>query len=208
MPQFWKDKPNQYNLQRPLQCRILLIWRIIFTIYTVFISISIPALIFWLIAKPLLYIWLVICVVITIYLTRVIWYSRVDAKVTSELQENAYRLTGAVLLGSANHVAGHPALNRDQRILLAVTKDALRIYNFAVSDPIDEILGTSIRKVELVIYDDDRVPHLDAIDPTAQALQLTFDRGAITSRCLFNHMVDHKPIDWFHEIEKLRSLST
>jgi hypothetical protein len=110
-------------------------------------------------------------------------------------------------MGSANHVAGHPALDRDQRILLAVTKNALRIYSFAVSDPIDEIIGPLIRKVELVVYDDERIPHLDAIDPNAQALQITFDKGTITSRCLFNHMIDHKPIDWFHEIEKLRSSS-
>jgi hypothetical protein len=207
MPPFWKDKPDPYAARRSSQERVPVLWRTLMGVYTGLVSISLPALIFWLIARPLLYVWLAFCAVIVV---RILWLtrrSREEAKAISALQADAYRSTGADFMGSANHVAGHPAQDRDQRILLAVAGNALRIYGFAAPDPLGEIPGSSIRRVDLVVYDDERIPHLDAIDPAAQALQITFDRGAVTSRCLFNRMAGHKPIDWFHELEKLRSAS-
>lgn len=204
MGQFWKDRRSQYDSRGLPSERVLSVWRIIMSIYLGLVSVAVPALVFAIIAKPLLYVWLALCLFILLNMLRVSRRARADAVAISTMQENAYRLTGASLMGSANHVAGHPRLVRDQRVLLAVAGSALRIHGFATPEPLDEIQGTAIRKVELVVYDDERIPHTDAIDPAAQALQVTFDRGANTSRCLFNRMVDHRPIDWFHELEKLR----
>jgi hypothetical protein len=207
MGQFWKDKQSQFDNRNPNTERFLYGWLVVLNLYLGLATAVILAVIFAIIARPLLYVWLALCLLMVVNLIRVGRRDRTEAAAVAVLQANAYRLTGASLMGSANHVAGHPGLERDQRVVLALTAGCLRIYGFAAPEPLDEIQGAAIRKLELVVYDDERIPHTDAIDPAAQALQITFDRGAGTSRCLLNRMIGHRPIDWFHALEKLRASS-
>lgn len=204
MGHFWKDKQSPFDSPGPATKRFFSVWWSVMNIVLGFVAAATIALVFDLIGKPLLYAWLALCLFIPLNVIRAWRRARAEAGAISTMQENGYRLTGASLMGSANHVAGHPRLDRDQRVLLAVVGSSLRICSFDAPEPLDEIRGAAISKLELVVYDDERIPRTDAIDPAAQALQITFDRGADASRCLFNRMVDHRPIDWFHELDKAR----
>ena len=118
------------------------------------------------------------------------------------IQNKARELSGAFLIGSAIHVAGHPSLERDQNVVLALTTDSLKIFNYVdptpiVTIPLDQLVG-----VHTVVYDDDRTPHIDTIDSAAQALQITMSYQGREFPCLFRKMRKLRPIDWYHELQK------
>jgi hypothetical protein len=207
MGQFWLDKPNQYDGRQARLDRFLSSWRTAMVVYVAIVGIGFPAFLFALLSKPMLFAWLAFTAFIG---ARTFWLlrrARARERDATNTQQAAYRATRSIMMGSANHVAGHPALGRDQRVLLAVGEDAFRLFAFSSPEPLDQVLATAIQKVELVVYDDERIPHTDAIDAAAQALQLTFARGTTTVRCLFNQMLDYRPIDWYHQLERLRCSS-
>jgi hypothetical protein len=55
-----------------------------------------------------------------------------------------------------------------------------------------------------VVYDDERVAHIDVIDSAAQALQLEFLWRGEKCACLFRRMINPRPIDWYDAIQKAR----
>ena len=67
------------------------------------------------------------------------------------------------------HLAGHPFLSRDQPVVLALANGSLSIYDYASAIPLDTLSPADLLAVPTVVYDDDRVPHLEAIDSAAQA---------------------------------------
>ena len=107
-------------------------------------------------------------------------------------------------MGSAIHVAGNPKLERDQGIVLALTADSLDFYTFDRDTPLDNIPLKQIMSVSTVVYDDERTPHLDTVDSTAQALQLSVKYGDNTYNCLIRSMRKVRPVDWYHAIQKQR----
>jgi hypothetical protein len=123
---------------------------------------------------------------------------------TNEIQNLAREKVGALHIGSAIHVAGHPLLQREQPIVLALVSDSLNFYAYENSTPLDTIPLKNIQGVYTVSYDDNRVPHIDAIDSVAQALQLTFLWGDQPCTCLFRRMRKMKAIDWYHAIQQVR----
>ena len=123
---------------------------------------------------------------------------------TDEIQQFAREKIGALHIGSAIHVAGHPLLQRDQQIVLALVGDQLNIYSYENSTPLDSIPLKNLQGVYTVSYDDDRVPHIDAIDSVAQALQITFIWHDQPCTCLFRRMRKLKAIDWYHAIQQVR----
>ena len=123
---------------------------------------------------------------------------------TDEIQNLAREKVSASHIGSAIHVAGHPLLEREQQIVLALVGDQLNIYSYENSTPLDSISLKNLQGVYTVSYDDDRVPHIDAIDSVAQALQLTFLWHDQPCTCLFRRMKKVKPIDWYHAIQQVR----
>lgn len=123
---------------------------------------------------------------------------------TNEIQQLARERVGALHISSAVHVAGHPLLQRDQQIVLALVGDQLNIYSYENSTPLDSIPLKNLQGVYTVSYDDDRVPHIDAIDSVAQALQITFLWREQPCTCLFRRMQKMKAIDWYHAIQQVR----
>ena len=150
--------------------------------------------------------WIVIAIPIFFRLTRIYFDWRVNSRNNNakEIQENALNHTRADHLGSAIHVAGHPLLERDQEVVLALGDRQLSIYDYDVSSPIVVFGIEELDKVQTVSYDDDRVPHVDVIDSAAQALLLTFEFGGDTYTALFRRMLQVKPIDWYHAIQQAR----
>jgi hypothetical protein len=122
----------------------------------------------------------------------------------NQIQEEARLHTQASCIGSAVHVAGHPLLARDQAVVLALKGDLLSIFSYDSPSPIDSLPVNQLLSVYTVVYDDERVPHLEAIDSTAQALQITFSRSGENCTCLFRHMRKVRPIDWYHAIQQAR----
>jgi hypothetical protein len=56
------------------------------------------------------------------------------------------------------------------------------------------------------MYDDERTPHIDAVDSTAQALQIIFRREGREFTALLRSMKKLRPIDWYHTLQKSRML--
>ena len=108
-------------------------------------------------------------------------------------------------MGSAIHVAGHPALERDQAIVLALTEDQLQFYEYDEAKPLAGLPLIDIRAVKTIVYDDERVPHAEVVDSAAQALQIEFEWNGLVWTSLFRAMKQIRPIDWYHAIQQARS---
>ena len=120
------------------------------------------------------------------------------------VQQQARERTGASTIGSAVHVAGHPLLEREQPVVIALRDDHLSFFSYQSPSPIDTLPVKSLQAIHTVVYDDERVPHVEVIDSTAQALQLVFTWRGHTCTCLFRHMHKVRPIDWYHAIQQAR----
>jgi hypothetical protein len=198
---FWKDEPELKSVKLPNS------FLPFFKIYNVFLLIffaTVPAYFFALISKYLGLTWLGLMLLIYFL---VIYQKRNRKSAVNnieEIQKRAKEIVGASQIGSAVHVAGHPLLQREQPIVLALVGDSFNIYAYEESTPLDTVPVENIQRVYTVCYDDNRVPHIDAIDSAAQALQLTFLWGEQPCTCLFRKMRKMRPIDWYQAIQHVR----
>ena len=110
------------------------------------------------------------------------------------------------MIGSAIHVAGHPELDREQNVVLALTSPTLTIFSYDSDKPITVIPIQQIQSIQTVTYDDERIPHIEVVDSTAQAIQLILKFNDQEIPCLFRRMKKVRPIDWYHAIQKERAL--
>ena len=198
---FWKDESELKSVKLPNS--FMPFFKIYNIVLMVFFA-AIPVYFLTLISKYLGLAWLVLMILIY---ASFIYQKRYHKNVISdidEVQKHAKELIGASQMGSAIHVAGHPLLQQEQPIVLALVDDHINIYAYDSSTPLDTISLKSIQGVYAVSYDDDRVPHIDAIDSAAQALQLTFLWCEQPCTCLFRRMRTMKPIDWYHSIQQVR----
>jgi hypothetical protein len=127
---------------------------------------------------------------------------RVEQQDITDLQQRARQQTGASCIGSAVHVAGHPSLQREQPVVLALVRDQLQFYAYEAPVPLDSLFLKDIQALHTVVYDEDRIPHIDVIDSTAQALQIEFLWRQQPCSCLFRRMRGVRPIDWFHALQQ------
>lgn len=205
---FWMDDPNPYYRPNPSeQIKWTPSWLISKTIraYSIFFRLIIFVF-FILIAfnYPLFWIFVAfyaITLSIQIFLPRVFESKQASA---IRIQQHAKEKTGADYLGSAIHTAGHPRLNANQPIVLALKGSELSIYSYDSSTPIDTFPVADILDVSPVVYDDEYIPHTGVLDNTAQALLITLKQNSIEYTCSFRRMYKVRPIEWFHGIQKAR----
>lgn len=133
-----------------------------------------------------------------------LFWSKNLKQTTDEIQQLAQQRLGASHIGSALHVAGHPLLQRDQSVVLALVGDQLNFHSYESPTPLDTIPLRNIQTVQTVSYDDERVPYVDVIDSAAQAIQLTFLWRDQTCTCLFRRMKKMRPIDWYQSLQQAR----
>ncbi len=197
---FWKDAPDASlgSLPRPLN------WIIgYFSIATqLLFLLTIAALLSF---QPIL-MWVWIALYGAFIFRGVILHfrNRNSIQTTDEIQQLARQRLSASHIGSALHVAGHPLLQRDQPIVLALVGDQLSIHSYESPTPLDAIPLRNIQTVQTVSYDDERVPIMDVIDSAAQAIQITFLWRGQPCACLFRRMKGMRPIDWYQALQQAR----
>jgi len=200
---FWKDEPDFQLYSQPTWKRIFPLVKIYGLIVTFFFS-SLVFFSFYIVAPILAWIWLV---VLAIMFSSGYFRGKrrkIEIQGILQTQKQAHDLTGASIIGSTTHMAGHPQLEREQNIVMALIVPNLVIYSYQSDQPLVIIPLQDIVRVQTVAYDDDRVPHTDVIDSSAQAIQLTIKYGKQDFSCLFRQMKKIRPIDWYHAIQKAR----
>lgn len=204
---FWKDKPDFQPFTGKSSKLIESYFRFLGIFVIFFLQIIFVALFFeispalgW---GVLIYFALVYGIAIIMVISRRKKMKQ-DRQEIDQIQQRAREKTGASIIGSAIHVAGNPNLDRDQKIVIALIPSALVVYPYDHDAPIETIPLSQITAVHTVVYDDERTPHLETVDSTAQALQLTIKYGDGEYDCLLRSMWKVRPIDWYHAIQKAR----
>ena len=199
---FWQDEPDQPYPQQTWK-RIYPLMRVYGAIVTICI-LSIPTYMVYLLSPILAWIW----VAFFAFLIGLSYYHSRQRKNNIQnflqTQQRAQDATGASMIGSAVHVAGIPELEREQNIVLALIAPNLVVYPYQSDQPLAVIPLQQIACVQTVVYDDDRIPHTDVIDSSAQAIQLIIKYGNQDVACLFRRMKKVRPIDWYHAIQRAR----
>lgn len=204
---FWMDEPNPYSRASASATKGSLTWLIsrMFTAYALVVRLFIFALIVFLAIKfPLL--WIVVLLEAAILSIR-IFAPRIKETRQAKairIQSLAQDKTGADYLGSAIHTAGHPLLQINQPVVLALKDSEFSIYSYESSMPIDTLSIHELVAVNPVVFDDDYIPHVGLIDSTAQALQIAFQRKGNTYTCSFRRMYKVRAIEWYQAIQKAR----
>lgn len=212
---FWMDDPNPYSARSsattrtPASSALRQILDKVSRFFNVIIMLAfVVALAVVIISYPdfaplgLIMIGLILfSLAVSVFQTRRMGVSATNAV---EIQDQAQQQTGASHIGSAVHVAGHPLLERDQEVVLALQDDLLYLYAYASSQSIDAFPVSDIQTIHTVVYDEDRIPHVEVIDITAQALQFEIHWRGQTCTCLFRRMRKVRPIDWYHALQQAR----
>jgi len=202
---FWVDDPNPNRSPRMTQPKIFGLTAILISVYRMLGYLFILFLFIALALKfPVFWIFAVIQIAIVGAILILSRSGRSRAARVALIQQLAKEKTGASYIGSALHTAGHPLLQLNQPIVLALKDSTLSIYDYASSVPIDALQLKDIQRIETVSYDSDRVPHPGVIDNTAQALQITFLWRGNSCTCLFRRMYKIRPIEWFQVVETAR----
>ena len=134
---FWKDEPEMQSIKT--QSSLMPFLKIYNVVLLVFFT-SIPAVFLSLVSKYLGLAWLVLMIgiyALSYYMKR---YRKNFVNNIDETQKHAKETIGASQIGSAIHVAGHPLLQREQQIVLALVGDRLNIYSYENSHSFRNLL--------------------------------------------------------------------
>ena len=204
-PPFWVDEPNQdlpgWTQFHYASSPFGKIYGLIMTI----LPLALFVVIIWELLGPIAAIALIALILSGIAYGVILWkryLTRAEQK--KKIRKLAQQTTGADVIGSAVHVAGHPLFERDQPVVLALKGDELSIHTYQSQVPVDVIRLDDIQAIHTVVYDDERVPHIDVIDSTAQALQVKVTTNRKEYTCLFRRLRNVRAIDWYHAVQKAK----
>jgi hypothetical protein len=204
---FWIDEPNSYSrlstnttkrsttgLISGMFAGYTLVARLLIFALIVYLAIKFP--VFW-----LLVLFEGVVLSMRIFVPRLKQTQQTKA---IRIQSLAKDKTGAEYLGIAIHTAGHPLLQVNQPVVLALKGSEFSIYNYESSRPIDTLAVHELVAVDPVVFDNDYIHHVGMIDNTAQALQVSFQRQGNTYTCSFRRMYKVRAIEWYQVIQKAR----
>ena len=198
---FWQDGPDLPG-QLPSYPRGLTHLLVIYRIAGLIVLVGGTFLLFYYFSHILAWAWLVLMVGLYAKIIYQLGQKKQAIRRIPEIQARARLQEGASVIGSAIHVAGHPTLAREQPVVLALASEGLKLFSYTDAHPLDVISLHQLTAVQTVVYDDERVPHIDVVDNAAQALQLTVKSRQGEYICLFRRMRKVRPIDWYHELKK------
>ena len=123
---FWIDEPDTQIPTSPTSRRML-VWGVNLIHYSIgFFVILIIAALFAQLGSPVLaWIWVIVTIAFWGFGIYRLRKRKLHVSVVEEIQKRASEMIGANQIGSAIHIAGHPLMQRDQPILLALVKDEL-----------------------------------------------------------------------------------
>ncbi len=210
---FWKDEANPYapplsrNAERAQHVALgfFALYRIVWylLIVAIFVLLAIKFPLFWVVVI------FEIAVAVLVFRNYLLLMAKARGQLpAAEIQRLAKERTGADVIGSAIHTAGHPLLALNQPVVLALKGRELSVYNYNSPEPMDTIHVGDIQDVQLVTFDDERVPHANVIDNTAQAIQLAFQFRGVLITCSFRRMYKVRAIGWFQAIQAARALGS
>lgn len=200
---FWMDEPNPYADSYPNPKGMPFGWLVKFYMVCFYIT---SYLIFFLIGFVLFkspFSWIFAGFFVVLFSAAVLLprFRETRQSKALRIQQMAKERTGAEILGSAVHTAGHPLLKPDQPVVLALKDSELSIYGYDSPIPIDTILVKTLQSVDLVVFDENNVPHVGVIDNKAQSLQFSFQRNNIGSLCSFRRFYKVRAVDWYQAIQ-------
>ena len=201
---FWKDEPDQ----QAFSPQFTGVFMSAFKVYRFLFAFAIFALgfgVLYLLSPILLWFWLALLLLSYGFGLRLRRQKKLEMQEIIAIQARTTARIGASLVGSAVHVAGHPQLEREHNVLLALTVPNLSVYSYETDQALVIIPLQQIVSIQTVVYDEDRIPHVDVVDSTAQAIQLILKYDQQEIACLFRRMKKVRPIDWYHAIQKSRS---
>jgi hypothetical protein len=198
---FWKDGPGKPTAKLPSSLSFI---AIIFHTLPTLVLLGAFIFVFYSFSHLLAWIFVFLAILYLVFIIYRINKNAINVKKIPIIQEKARQISGASFIGSAVHVAGHPLLKREQEVVLALSPEGLKIFPYNDDHPIDILIPERMEKIYTITYDDERVPHIDVIDSTAQALQFTYKEANKEYTCLFRRMRNVRPIDWYHELQKVR----
>src|SRR5512140_1124456 len=141
---FWRDEANPYapplsrnleRVQRVMLGSVLLyraVWFICIIVLFVLLAMKFP--LFW--------VAVLFEIGVVVFVSRNYLLSMAKARgqlPAAEIQRLAKERTGADVIGSAIHTAGHPVLTLNQPVVLALHGQELSIYSYSNPHPIDSI---------------------------------------------------------------------
>jgi hypothetical protein len=153
---------------------------------------------------PIFWIFVVPEAVILLIRIFIPWYVEKNQAKAVRIQALAKEKTRADYIGSAVHTAGHPLFQVNQKVVLVLKDTGLSMYGYESETPLHTIPVNELLAVDLVTFDDNRIPHIGIIDNTAQALQLTFSWQGKTCICSFRRMYKVRPVEWYQAVQKAR----
>jgi len=204
---FWMDEPNPFNRSIATSPKGSLTWWIssAINVFAIFFRFYIFVIIVYFAIKyPILWIFVLpeaVILSIRMFFPRFMEMSRAKAV---RIQTLAKEKTKADYIGSAVHTAGHPLLYANQKVVLALMNTELSLFSYESAVPVHTIPVNELLAVDLVTFDEDRIPHIGIIDNTAQALQLTFTWQGKTWICSLRRMYKVRPVEWYQAIQKAR----
>ena len=199
---FWKDEAEKIQSPQPVK-RYFRFLIILFWISYFLLILLVMTLLYYL--SPILMGVFLVCFSIFYGWVFLLRRKKKQAELDiPKIQQEAKDRTGAAVIGSAIHVAGHPLLEREQPVVLALTSEGLNIHSYEDPQPITVIVIDKINSLQTVVYDDERTPHIDTVDSNAQALQIVLSLEGKEFTCLFRRMQNVRPIDWYHAIQKAK----
>jgi hypothetical protein len=212
-PPFWVEDPFPYSTATAIKPmlieQVLLGSASCFRIVELFILFGILALFAQKYPVAWIFMAVIACLILAMILRSLLAYRRRAENPRARamrIQRLAQERTGADLMGSALHTAGHPLLKRNQPVVLGLGGDQLSIRSYSNSDPIDVIGVRDIQSVQTIVLDDELMAHTDVVDSTAQAFQLSVSARGTTYTCSFRRMYKVRAIEWYRALEAARLL--
>ncbi|HUH96390.1 MAG TPA: hypothetical protein VLZ89_03470 [Anaerolineales bacterium] len=198
---FWADEPDGPSPKLSARFpRFFKIWSVILLL----LFAALPAYLLAWRSAYLGWAWLAFMILIHAFYFLQKRYRKNTVDNIDRIQEHAKEILGASQIGSAIQAAGHPLLQREQPVVPALVDDRLNIHPYENATPLDAVPLKNIRGVYTVVYDDDRVPQVEAIAGAAQALPPAFLWNEQPCTCLFRRMRKAKPTDWHQAIQQVR----
>ncbi len=205
---FWMDEPNPYARPMRIDTQQVPGLRWIMGLVAVYRVLMLLLLIAGLVLTALIYpiAWIIVAPVILALAAALVLPHFIETRQAkaARIQRRAIEILGTEIVGSAIHTAGHPSLQVDQPVVLALRGGDLSIYSYDSPAPLDTLLVRDLLAVDLVTFDDENTPHIGVISNSAQALQLRFRRQGITWTASFRRMYRLRPVEWYQALQKAR----